>query len=1723
MGIDYFSKLQSKLDTTTTKGGYFSSIDPKNNVKDTGSQRPVNSFVANGNEVADSQDYNKPETTVAKRVDTPKTYSSVKTPTQPQAAATESKFDKSFLPNAIANAQAEADAKKEGQIVQGSSSFASKLFNKPKLGDSLVDSNTTKKYTDYLNKGKLPSAVASGMTRFVRGTNEFASMILDNLKYTTDAPIQSGGQYNLSKMTSTSKKETGLSKIIPTSIKEATEDFYEASDKTLREIADKYTENYMNDSSTFETYAYQAVDAFVQMIPTITTSLATGGVGLAAKLTGMAPFFASAAGNYKFEAVEKGIADPNSYGLAAGMLETIPEMLSLGVAMKFLKGTAAKVTGKAITEAAAKTVLKVGAKNLIKSSAQSVGKYGLTILKAVGAEGLEEVAINPALKGLESGLTGKKFKTFGEGGVFDPVEAKESFIGGGSMALIFAALGLPSFASSLISTTTSQSLINKTEKLIEAKKVMDKYLVTEEGQVKLASVISEGEGEVDTEQAPVQDTDQVVDVNKKVDLVSAEIAQTETGTETSPVVAKTAPTQTGDGTAQAETGVKEISSDVLSKEEVSAINKDISNISDFIVEEDFSTNDYASDYVANNSKLEERYFKDNPNVESSQGLINEIVKIAEANPVYAERVTTESASTAQTAQTVAKPIAKPIVSEPTTDYTPTTQEIAKVEQSVKDLTLALEASKDPTMTVKDPLMSLYGGLIDKSATKFLDAKLKKHQKLLQELLAKKVTRTTIDEVKKLMQSKNSIADMKKEFAKEKVALRKELKVEFDKTLKEARTTLKQDFVKEKEAIQYLDENKKQDAIDKLNRKYWDKIDSLQKKLDDEKYKALWNKEINKQQIKQRMDTLRNEVKYEIAEMKQKQKQKEADIKERARMTKKTTKLKDAATDLKKNSKQMYPHYKAAAEEILDLLDVKAKSISTKKLMSLTKSQEFFAKEKKSDPSYEIPERMKAGLERLGKQSISSMTEEDIDILQTTIDHITNQNETKGILIAGQNKRRVDKVIASMQESLDKAQKLIDGDTKLKKNEKSLIQYFIKTSALSPENMALKLSGFDANSSSFEVLYTNLTAGQLIMTRFELDAQRGFKEAEETLDISTHREEVSLANTTLKMTGWEKISLYLHTQNADNILHLKNGGIRFDKYAKVYELTQADVDSVKGTLSEDELAYAKLVQNYFKTTSKDALNEVSVKLLGCEIATIENYFPIVNDSLYKQKDFNKQFQKLLIEQQSFLRQRTHGDNTIRLEDVRKVKNRSISGTGKYYGMAIPLRDAKMLLGDEGIKKSIINKFGTSQQKYYDKLWSDIEGYTSEVDPAESGLITVQKNLQQAIIGLNPGILLNQLASFPTAFAELNPLDLISTNGLKPNISFDLMKKYSPIIEYRMQGHVTRETGEAMLSEHMRWTTKGVTFFDSIAIAKIWNVVEAEIKRTNPDIKYKSDEYYEKVARRTEEVIYRTQPNYTLMQRSAIQRSNNFIARTLSFFSTQRNQNYNILYRSLMTYNKTPVESTKAILSVATGTLVVALVRSLRHKWRKEEDSVFDNYISSLLGNVYLLGSLYDLYTKNYSIENPSLQSLNELGAFIISAGKSGSETSAAGHAVKILGSLAQLAGIPLKNFLKEFGTIIQHTNTELYDIWTEFQTKAGSVGTLNTRIRVIEKEIEEGNYTNSEDLELYKEFKKAITDLESEYKKEIETPYDEAGVEIPKATIKAYEDYYKEIAKSALGR
>jgi hypothetical protein len=1019
-----------------------------------------------------------------------------------------------------------------------------------------------------------------------------------------------------------------------------------------------------------------------------------------------------------------------------------------------------------------------------------------------------------------------------------------------------------------------------------------------------------------------------------------------------------------------------------------------------------------------------------------------------------------------------------------------------------------QLSEYADMLKKNPTM--FGGLVQpdsklgKAFSDFLDVKIKKYKRMLEQMKSKKMTKSSIAEVKKLVEAKESI---------------KTLKAEFNETMKSLKSDMKSELKKDIEAIKYLDEQEQELALDKLQRKYWDKVDDLNKKISAEKYKAFWQGVLSRQDITEAIEKTRQEIRDRI--------KKSAEAKkERDDLSAKKTKLLESLKDMVK----LYPEEQAMANELKELFDLTAKSMTLNKTIRLEATKKWFERYKKqmykdgranglseeeveAQIEFKLPDKLLKELERLEKVQIKNMTAEQVQIVQEAIDNIMQMNKLKGMLIGRQYMRE-------MSEALKDARKGINADqdaetARIIKGLENLVRFALTNDALNPKTMALKTIGWDEKNLFFKYLYENLDAGQNDKYKFEQDAFNLLDEAIKKLEdkkASEERVEVVLPDHTLKLNSFEKISLYLHSLNKQNIKHLLKGGARTKfttKNGKVKlnlqntKFTKDDILAIRKILTAEEMALAEKIQTFFDDMSKKAINKVSVKLLGYELARVKKYFPIITDNLFNNTNFPALYRKLLLESQGFLQERVGGANAILIEDVRDVLNRSVSAVGSYVGFAVPIRDAKLIMGNQEIKRDIINKFGNNAYKYYTKLFEQLENNNEEYDTLEKTMMNALSRVQQSILGLNIWILSKQPISFLSAQAELHVKDM-GMSELGKN-DWELIYKYSPMIWKRSRGFVTREAGElttrlGRVHKTFDWTTSPITFVDRMTIGAIWKQVEREIQRTHPSLTKGSDEYYQAVARRTEQVVKDTQANYGLMQRSAVGRSQKLFTKTLTMFTSEANAQYNVLYRSLATMKKNPRKAFKGLLAVGMANMAVALVNFIRDRWRKKDEKKAWQYLAeSSFGMVYLLGDFYSAITSGYGFENTGVSAIKDVitkGIDMFSPAKTKNRV---GLALDFMVSTAHLFGVPVKNLKKELETIMERATPDWYNAYMESQLTAGVMYTFNKKKLDLYKKQQE--YEIAKGIDNAKEkytgdmLDRAVDVLEKEFKAVAGNTYD----------------------------
>lgn len=936
--------------------------------------------------------------------------------------------------------------------------------------------------------------------------------------------------------------------------------------------------------------------------------------------------------------------------------------------------------------------------------------------------------------------------------------------------------------------------------------------------------------------------------------------------------------------------------------------------------------------------------------------------------------------------------------------------------------------------------------------KFARERLKMYQELLAELKSKNVSKWATFEVNRLINLKEDSQDLEQRLKDElKVKLKKQkkkLKADFSTNMKKAKEKLRADFKKEVEVIKYLDNEKKLDAIEKISDRYEERIDKLKKTADSEKYKSLWKDLLSKQQIKDQLAEFRVEKKETIAKMKQEFNEKVAREKERKTISAEKTDLLNSLKELKKV--KLRPHYQEMADELLLNIDTKAKSMTGVNKLKLEKSLDFFKKQQELDPSYEIPERMVDNLKRLDKTSIKDMTIEQVRALQETVDHIIHLNKTTNKLIGIQKMRELSVVTADIYNGINAAHV---EDVKDMGAVAGFLDSITRSGAMNSENQVLRMVGWKENNLMNKYFYDNPTEGQRKKLKFKQVAETYFNEKTKGIDISdwrgkkAPREVLKLTNGDIAVTKAEKISLYLHTQNEDNMRHLTNGGGRLKSRYTIKKFADADKAIIRKSMTKNEMTVADAIEYFFEHHSKDAINETSLILDGYWKAKVKKYFPIIIDRInsktpYTDITFGIAARNATIEGGGFLKDRTKGTNTILIEDAFEVFTRSVEMVSSYYGYAVPLRDAKMIFYSPEIQNAISKKFTRNDINFFNRLFEKLEGNRAKMDPTEKVITKLTRNFQRAVLGVNPWVRFKQLASYPTAFAELDVRDIRLTDFVKKT-DWKHIEEWSPVIWFRRQGYVTRETGEIAktkdtLSSKGDWATASILKYDSMVIAKIWQVVETETKRLHPELK--GDAFNEAVARRTEQVIYRTQPNYTDMQRSNIGMSDNALTKILTLFSTQRNQNYNLMYKAIATSKQNPKRALRYMSSVISGSLIVALINSARDVWKDKDVNFMDDFIESIISNMYFAGDVYSLFKDNYDIDIAPIAEINKLARSVSSVFNPNSTSNLAGNVKKIVTSTAQIFGMPLKNVISELEPLLKNIDEDLYKEWKRIWEK-----------------------------------------------------------------------------------
>lgn len=682
-------------------------------------------------------------------------------------------------------------------------------------------------------------------------------------------------------------------------------------------------------------------------------------------------------------------------------------------------------------------------------------------------------------------------------------------------------------------------------------------------------------------------------------------------------------------------------------------------------------------------------------------------------------------------------------------------------------------------------------------------------------------------------------------------------------------------------------------------------DRMEKKLADQKAKA----QTALKQVRQQRDR-------KVADLKAHYQQVAEDRRNRKIDSEMRTRLLHIAKRL--NNKKLTRATRSLLDQYIGELDLVSKGILGRTVKELESLQAWYDSYKESMGEDFIPDKfIERKIARLSKRHISDLTQEEVADLTTVLLNIETMIRTQNELI--ESKIKMDAYAAGVQ--------TID-DINNSNGKTGFLNKFISTETATPEREIHRITGYRENSPLYQAA-KELSDGQRKMLDYQMRAEALFKKwttdkkfiqsiAGKKAEAIIVKGYVDGAMQDVAITPAMRMALYLHSKNDDNMRHIAKGGVKipnmslyakgkiqeaYDKADRVV-FTRGMINEIAAHMSDKERAFADAVDRYYNGMSRNEINDTSEALRGYAIAGVDHYYPIDTDGSFLKKEFDAIKRDGSIEGMGILKERIEGaTNPIMLYDMNDTLNRSISQHSKYVGLAIPVRNFNKLYSvttfnyETSVAETLKKNWGSDATKYVEKMMADLQNGTGLASDSWGDLLArARSHYAGAVLTTNASVALKQTASYPTAAAVVGYgplLKALKDNNRKADL--DLIAKYTPLLWYRSKGFSTTELGDiGKEGGHIPKALNWIQGMDVWTTRKLWLAAEYYVESNNRALARGTDAYYKEVGNVYNRIIEETQPNYTMMQRPQILRSDNALTRALNMFKTQPFQNFNILY-------------------------------------------------------------------------------------------------------------------------------------------------------------------------------------------------------------------------------------
>lgn len=529
-------------------------------------------------------------------------------------------------------------------------------------------------------------------------------------------------------------------------------------------------------------------------------------------------------------------------------------------------------------------------------------------------------------------------------------------------------------------------------------------------------------------------------------------------------------------------------------------------------------------------------------------------------------------------------------------------------------------------------------------------------------------------------------------------------------------------------------------------------------------------------------------------------------------------------------------------------------------------------------------------------------------------------------------------------------------------------------------------------------------------------------------------------------------------------HLTQGGIVYEGKAqeggKIVTTVQAtpavlsegDIASITGWLTDEQKAYADGMVQYLSEDMAELGNRASMEMFGIRKYTESYYFPyrVDGDQLYQSSASGRvdTTSDSRLKHTSFTHALTKGASApLVMGDFSTAVEDHITRMATYASFVLPIESMNRVLNykvelDDGslatVRSLIEQKYGESAKKYIATLLTDLNGGVRN-DNRASGTDYLIRMYKKGAVSASLSTALQQPTSIFRAMAMISPKYIAASTFSKRD--WEELTRYSGVAVVKDMGRFDTDVGRSNIDwlhkKHPRGFMERLDAasgflpeqFDRLTWAHLWNAVKKEQADLHPEMDKQSEVFLALCGERFNDIVDHTQVYDSILSRSQLMRGKDAMSKMTTSFMAEPTLAINMLYDAAAGIHKPggKAKVAKVMAAVLTSNIAAAAMAALIQAWNDDDDErtaatkYLDKFLENALDNnnpLSMLPVVSDVWSmfQGYDVQRADMSLISEMYKAIQ---RFQSDSYSPYRKVEeLVGTTAKFFGLSLKNLMRD---------------------------------------------------------------------------------------------------------